>query len=58
MISCSCRCFSVGVLIGPLGLFLLRRMLKRIGAVGAALARLARWRYKAGSRCGGGAAQG
>jgi diguanylate cyclase (GGDEF)-like protein len=31
-----------GVLIGPLGLFLLRRVLKRIGAVGAALARLAR----------------
>jgi diguanylate cyclase (GGDEF)-like protein len=31
-----------GVLIGPLGLFLLRRVLKRIGAVGGALARLAR----------------
>jgi HAMP domain-containing protein len=31
-----------GVLIGPLGLFWLRRVLKRIGAVGAALARLAR----------------
>lgn len=31
-----------GVLIGPLGLCLLRRVLKRIGAVGAALARLAR----------------
>jgi PAS domain-containing protein len=31
-----------GMLIGPLGLFLLRRVLKRIGAVGAALARLAR----------------
>src|SRR5262249_26561302 len=31
-----------GLLIGPLGLIMLRRVLKRIGAVGAALARLAR----------------
>jgi diguanylate cyclase (GGDEF)-like protein len=31
-----------GVLIGPLGLLVLRRVLKRIGAVGSALARLAR----------------
>jgi diguanylate cyclase (GGDEF)-like protein len=31
-----------GVLIGPLGLLVLRQVLKRIGAVGAALARLAR----------------